>query len=104
GSARTRTGALTLSLTDALPISANAITLTTGTNDFGGAVTATGSNIALTDTNALSAAITASGSGALVAGTNLTLSGSTGTTLTTTSRAGTASIGGTRGGLTLSTA
>src|SRR2546428_9043583 len=62
----------------------SAITLTTGTNDFGGLVTAAGSNISLTDTNALSAAITASGSGALVAGTNLTVSGSTGTTRTTT--------------------
>src|SRR3989442_2616334 len=64
-----------------------------GSNDFGGLVTAAGSNISLTDTNALSAAITASGSGALVAGTNLTVSGSTGTTLTTTSTAGTTSFG-----------
>ncbi len=90
------TGALSVTGTTTLNAGANAITLDNA-NDFGGVVTATGSNITLNDTNALSAALTASAAGVLTAGGALNVSGSTAGNLTTTAAAttfGATTVGG----------
>src|SRR2546428_2913002 len=79
----------------------SAITLTTGTNDFGGLVTATGSNISLTDTNALSAAITAWSADAMAAVPTLSVSVCTGTPEKNTNTAGTTGVGVTHVGSNL---
>ncbi|MBE0627388.1 MAG: hypothetical protein IH606_21525, partial [Burkholderiales bacterium] len=83
GASVSQTGTLTVAGTSSLT-AVGAITLADVTNDFVGALSASGTDITLADANSLTASIAASGLGDLnaVAGV-LTVEGSTGTTLTT---------------------
>src|SRR5438093_13273237 len=82
----TQTGPIFVAGTSSLTATAGDINLGTLTNDFVGAVTASGTNITLADANSLTASITAGGVGDLnaVAGA-LTVDGSTVGNLTTNS-------------------
>src|SRR5207249_3447952 len=101
GGAVSQTGTLAVTGTSSINARAEENTPTIETSVYGGLVTATGTNISLTDANALSAAITASGSGALVAVTNLTVSGSTGPPPFPTRRSSDLSFGATTVGSNL---
>jgi filamentous hemagglutinin family protein len=94
----TQTGALAVSGASGLDAGANAITLTTVGNDFGGLVTAQGGVVQLTDTNAMAVALTNATSATLNAGGVLTVVGSTGDLNATANGivfgAGTTSVGG----------
>jgi fibronectin-binding autotransporter adhesin len=78
--------------TSSLSGGTGAVSLTSVGNDFGGAVTASGSSIALTDMNALTTALTTGGNAVLTAVGNLAVSGSS-NNLTT--NAGATSFGAT---------
>ncbi|MCV2357276.1 hypothetical protein LNV09_24285, partial [Paucibacter sp. B2R-40] len=70
------------------------VTLTDSANNFGGAATITGAAISLRDIGALSAALTATGNSTLQAAGNLVVSGSS-VDLTTSAASGTTSFGAT---------
>ena len=96
----TQSGALGVGGTSGLNAGLNAITLTTGTNDFGGLVTATGGVVQLADTNAMAVALNSATTAMLNASGVLTVSGGTSGDLHATGNgvvfgAGTTSVGGT---------
>jgi filamentous hemagglutinin family protein len=74
----TQSAALVVTGASTLNAGGNAITLTTAGNDFGGAVTATGTTVNLTDANALAAHVTSSGDTTLVAGGATAIDGTVG--------------------------
>ena len=77
GGAITQSGALTVANASTLNAGANAITLATPANNFGGAVTATGGTVALGDSGALAVHLAGVGSATLVAVGPLSVDGST---------------------------
>ncbi|MFM7113714.1 MAG: beta strand repeat-containing protein, partial [Planctomycetota bacterium] len=104
----TQSGAITQATgAGAASFTANAGVITlTQSNDFTGAVTATGAATQITDTNALTVSLTTTGSTVLSAGGNLvasgTVTGATSDLTTTTTGTGTTSFGATTVGQNLS--